>query len=506
MGACSSNSSTPEAIKLNIFLQSLLNHNNDKQFTSPIGSIKDEPQLQVENFNLQIWNQFEALRYVRDDQNQFYNIFAFFALKQIVENNDQDLLQKICRATELIEWQLYLKGKQILKNQKYLKNKFLILIKKVFKENLFELYYSNMQNNFNFFVLCIIFIRNWIFSITEMNTEKIKNQNEKKKILDWDVQFDLADQTLLKDIVENMNMKLNIFDVQTQSFLQFGTAKRENFIIKGQNELYIGHPKGCFQKSGPSAIIYQLYKQTNQARNVAVEQQKFVSEDLNQQELIYEYSMNQAMFSQIKLRGFKRVRGDGNCFYTAFVYQYLLIVLTKFEDSQFQQFLEILQKIDFNLLHETISHFPNEIRKDLKQIFVSFIYEILGKKNQIQSFENEFKNTKSIFYALSIIYAKNLIQYYLENNSEYKVLLGEEAEQQIQQWELETDNIQVLLVILANCLNLNLHFYFIDSDNKQLDLQKYQKDQDNLSLPRQDIYLLFSPGHYCIGLPLENLK
>lgn len=43
--------------------------------------------------------------------------------------------------------------------------------------------------------------------------------------------------------------------------------------------------------------------------------------------------------------------------------------------------MDILNKIDFNLTHETINHFPNGIRKDLKLIFLSYIYEIIGSKN-----------------------------------------------------------------------------------------------------------------------------
>ncbi|CAD8182362.1 unnamed protein product [Paramecium octaurelia] len=504
MGVCSNNKSTGD-LKLNIFLKSLLYHNIDKQFTAPIGTIKDEPQLQAENFKIQIWNQFEALRKVREDKNSLYNIFAFFAFKQIVEKNDQVLLQKMQAVSPSLEWQVYVQGKQNLSNKMNLKNQFLNLLEKVVKENyLFELYYSDIKNNRNFYVLCIIFFRNWAFDIAQKNKAKLSNPNEIHKILDWTVPFNLTDQILLGEIVQNMNLKINIFDTETQSHQLFGTAQNENYIIKNQDQLYIGLPKQYFSRVRPSAIIYQLYKYTNQARNVAAEQQRFVSEDLNQQDLIYEYQMTQAMFQQIKLRGFKRVRGDGNCFYTAFIYQYLSIVITKFGDQDFLQFVEVLQKIDFNLTHETIQNFPVEIRKDLKQIFLSFIYEIIGSNNQIKTFENEFQNTKSIFYALSIIYAKNLIHYFVEQNSEYKVLLGEEAEEQIQQWELETDNIQVLLVILANCLNLILHFYFIDSDNKTIDLQLYQKSQNELTLLKQNVYLLFCPGHYCIGLPVEK--
>ncbi|CAD8212388.1 unnamed protein product [Paramecium pentaurelia] len=505
MGACNNNLQTAGTIKIQSFLKSLLNHNRDIQFTAPIGAIKDETQLQAENFSIQIWNQFDALRKVRQDQNQLYNIISFFVLKQIVQQNDQVLLQKIYAVSQSMQWQVYFQGRQILNNKMNLKNSFKNIIQKIVKEkHLFELYYSDIQNNHNFFVLCIIFFRNWIYDIASQNKEKLNKKEEIQKILDWNIPFNLTEQILLNEIAQNMNLKINIFDVQTQSQEHFGTAQIENFIIKQLSQLYIGLPKKYFTRNNPSAIIYQLYKQTNQARNVALEQQKFVSEDQNQQELIFEYQMTKQMFEQIKLRGFKRVRGDGNCFYTAFIYQYLQIVITKFGDQEFQQFVEILQQIDFNLTHETIEHFPTGTRKDLKQIFLNFIYEIIGSKDKIQSFENEFKNTKSIFYALSIIYAKNLIHYFVEFNSEYQVLLGEEAEQQIYQWELETDNIQVLLVILANCLNLILHFYFIDSDSKTIDLQFYQPYQNDLSLPSQNIYLLFCPGHYCIGLPLEK--
>ncbi|CAK69137.1 unnamed protein product (macronuclear) [Paramecium tetraurelia] len=505
MGICSNNKPTGD-IKLNIFLKSLLYHNNiNEQFTAPIGTIKDEPQLQAEYFNIQIWNQFEALRKVREDQNQLYNMLAFFAFKQVIERNDQVLLQKMQAVSQSLQWQVQVKGKQNISNNMNLKNEFLNLLQKVVKDNyLFELYYSDIKNNRNFYVLCIIFFRNWAFDIASKYKAIPSNSNEIQKMLDWTVPFNLTDQILFGEIVLNMNLKINIFDTQTKSLQQFGTAQNENYIIKNKDQIFIGLPKQYFSRVKPSAIIYQLYKYTNQARNVAAEMQRFVSEDLNQQELIYEYQMTQEMFQQIKLRGFKRVRGDGNCFYTAFIYQYLSIVITKFGDQDFKQFVEILQKIDFNLTHETIQNFPVEIRKDLKQIFLSFIYEIIGSNNQIQAFENEFQNTRSIFYALSIIYAKNLIHYFVEQNYEYKVLLGEEAEEQIQQWELETDNIQVLLVILANCLNLILHFYFIDADNKTIDLQLYQQSQNELTIPKQNVYLLFCPGHYCIGLPIEK--
>ncbi|CAD8128194.1 unnamed protein product [Paramecium sonneborni] len=205
---------------------------------------------------------------------------------------------------------------------------------------------------------------------------------------------------------------------------------------------------------------------------------------------------------------FKEVRGDGNCFYTAFGYQFLSILLFDYSIDQFYKFIEKIKqinlpmkiyvtgqdfKIDDKLLEEKLlKEFLNRLMK-LKQI-----QDLVQRKeqfhNQFAAYEKQSEEVDACLYGLSTIFFRNYSNYIVDFSEKKDALYDREN---LLKWEEECNSNEVIIAELAKQLNIFVQLIFIENKD-QLKKFQYGNEQHN------KIILLIKPGHYNIGYFIQE--
>ncbi|CAD8171879.1 unnamed protein product [Paramecium pentaurelia] len=194
------------------------------------------------------------------------------------------------------------------------------------------------------------------------------------------------------------------------------------------------------------------------------------------------------------------VRGDGNCFYTAFGFQYLNLLLIKFDDNQFNEFFNFVkeQKIQFKINYENFQIDDEKIEQLLLEQFLYILQQIRKIQNQqdrINTIYQQFReveisnNGNGCLYFLSTIFFRNLSNQLLEY-SDMKTYVEDRIN--LITWETECNNNEIIIATLAQQLKINIKLLFFQAG--QFELRQYEENQE------YEIILLIQPGHYNIGL------
>ncbi|CAD8153494.1 unnamed protein product [Paramecium octaurelia] len=191
--------------------------------------------------------------------------------------------------------------------------------------------------------------------------------------------------------------------------------------------------------------------------------------------------------------GYQRVRGDGNCFYTSFLYQYLNLLLSNSQNRKIEinKFINKVDQLELTLFLNDQSLIKMKIEIEIKKYF----NQILKQLQQNPSYLLEYfsKNNKQ-FYVCSIIIFRNIVrQIYNQKKSQIQNFLDTDLEEELVTWQKECNSNQAIIQLLSQELDLQVNLYFFRRDG--VDLEKYNQNQN---LPQ--INLLFRPGHYQIAL------
>ncbi|CAD8071669.1 unnamed protein product [Paramecium sonneborni] len=206
-------------------------------------------------------------------------------------------------------------------------------------------------------------------------------------------------------------------------------------------------------------------------------------------------SIDDQIKQQLKLflKGYRQVRGDGNCYFTAIAFQYFEILLNKFNYLEFEEVINQIEMMDFLIQYDGYfleSKLQNLCAKRLVQLL-----KIL--RDNPSQLELMMANPKHEFYGLAIIFFRNLSQLlYLRQNSqiigEYKPDLSNE----LLTWEFQCNDSEMINSSLAKYLNIIINVYLIDKKNIEVTQLKYGQQSKN------EIHLIYIPGHYDIGIPI----
>ncbi|CAD8171873.1 unnamed protein product [Paramecium pentaurelia] len=251
------------------------------------------------------------------------------------------------------------------------------------------------------------------------------------------------------------------------------------------------------------SVILDIYSKTTKSRVVQGEFQYFIHQIQSQSELgkYYNLKLDQKKKIYSQISGFRQVRGDGNCFYTSFGYQYLQLLIDQYDQNEYDQFLNsVIKKMRFRIQYPK-NKIEDEITEtNLREDFIkrlNFIRDIKNKEmrikeldKQFRAYEQEDELVDGCFYALSTIFFRNLSLYFIDQ-SEYKGNFQEKDT--LLQWEVECNNNEIVIALLAQQLKINICVFFFD--NQQFQLMEYNKEAN------QKIILLLQPGHYNIGIP-----
>ncbi|CAD8205561.1 unnamed protein product [Paramecium pentaurelia] len=247
--------------------------------------------------------------------------------------------------------------------------------------------------------------------------------------------------------------------------------------------------------------INYLYDNSCRKRNVGNNFKYFLGEYYQSSDFLQQYNVKKLVSKQQLKQictAYRAVRGDGNCFYTAFGFQFLEILLLKYTNDQFYKFLNENQiPFQIKLQNENIidesnqQAFRNEFFYRLERL--KLIQDINIRKQRLfeefRAYEKENEQIDGCLYGLTTIFFRNLANKAVELNQ----LINHNFDSQILfQWEVECNDNEIVISSLANFLKLFIQLIFFT--NSDFIVNKYGMEDD------QKIILLIKPGHYNIGI------
>ncbi|CAD8140898.1 unnamed protein product [Paramecium pentaurelia] len=342
-----------------------------------------------------------------------------------------------------------------------------------------------------------------------VNKNEIDNQNKQDML---QVQSMLQAEILkLNNEVQDLK-KIKEFNIQSE--FQRIEQKIENIDLEQQNlikksSLILPSPPKPPQDviNFGDTIISSLYNKTCRQRFVEPLYRLFVSDILSTADLIQEYGMNKLEIkTQLKqfLGGMRRSRGDGNCFYTSFVFQYLDFMINMTKKEQFQELIQLIQRLPFEIFFEDEQYNQNDF-DNLKEKFIKICQQLRQQKKMDRQklFCEYFKDEQNEFYGLSIVFLRNLAFKYCSENEQVSSIFqaqGLNLQQELLQWEFDCQSNEAIIKLLSENLNIHTIQFAFAPKEQTLKILQYNECPD----PMLKIYLLFRPGHYNIGVPKQK--
>ncbi|CAD8119096.1 unnamed protein product [Paramecium sonneborni] len=307
------------------------------------------------------------------------------------------------------------------------------------------------------------------------------------------------------EIKENQESQKSISNISNQvDLIKINDIPQKNIIITQQRSNQDTNVK--FDQLRSQSIknyINQLYDESSRKRDTTKEYQFYLRKVQSDEEL-FQYYRVQNTQQQMELRkyccSFRQVRGDGNCFYSAFGFQYLELLI-RFNDKEFDTFKnQILGKFTCQINFQTFH--SDQIPNFSDQLIFEFFYRIQSirqiqdlNQRQIQ-LEQEFaahnqenKDIDGCFYGIVIIFFRSLSNYLFLNSEMYFAVSDINN---ILIWEQEFNSTELIISELAKFLNIHVVLLFFDKNGFKV--QEYQsQNQDKITL-------LIRPGHYNIGI------
>ncbi|CAD8168975.1 unnamed protein product [Paramecium octaurelia] len=323
-------------------------------------------------------------------------------------------------------------------------------------------------------------------TVEQPNIQPIKNDlsNQQSKYAE-----EIDNESL--DIQQINQQALNL-DKQNQQLLNI------ELLNKSLETIQIAFDQKRLKKT--VEISKQLIQMSSQLRTVEQNYSYYLQKYDDKQGLFSHYSIKQLAVKNVLKNYCQRilyVRGDGNCFYTAFGYQFLRLVLINYNDTQFNEFLNFAMKIKFKIYYKDFQIANDQLEQLLIEEFLYNLQQIRKIENQQQRIDELYQKYREFnisddgngcFYFLSTLFFRNLSNQLLEH-SEMKALV--EDRENLLIWETECNNNEIIIATLAQQLKINIKLLFFNGG--QFELREYEKDHND------EIILLIQPGHYNIG-------
>ncbi|CAD8156771.1 unnamed protein product [Paramecium octaurelia] len=251
-------------------------------------------------------------------------------------------------------------------------------------------------------------------------------------------------------------------------------------------------------------VLKDLSSNTSELRNVEDQYKYYVREIEDKSALYKNYSLNfqnKAIVGKI-CNAFLQVRGDGNCFYTAFGFQFLYHLLFSYSDEEFDQFIKKIldQQISFGIKYARKQIDDKETQKICLEEFIYLIEDLRQERQEerFEKFRQRFANWKinengdGFLYCLQTIFFRNLSYLYLEKSDFKDIVLDKEN---LLIWEEECNTNEVIIKLLAQELKIHTKLLFLDNE---ISIMEYEEENKNT------IILLIKPGHYNIGWNIKE--
>ncbi|CAD8168969.1 unnamed protein product [Paramecium octaurelia] len=363
---------------------------------------------------------------------------------------------------------------------------------------------------------------NQLKQIQDSIIKQFKQKEEQDNI--WKDKIEIDFQNLLKSIKEKELNQVEQYKQLNESILQIKQKDEQDNIWKDKIEMDIQNllkskkdsitnqsniiqPQPDFIENNGEIInniIKDIYSQTTRQRYVPGQYQPFIHQMQNQSDLAKYYNLKLEQKKTINqyIQGFRKVRGDGNCFYSSFGFGYLQLLIVHYDQNQYDEFLNsVIKKMRFRIQYQSTKIDDEKIETQLREEFIKRLNLIRNLENkvmrqdelfnQFSAYEqNEDQQADGYFYALSTIFFRNLSLHFIEQ-SEHKDIFTEKDSLLL--WEAECNSNEIVISILAQQLKINIIVFFFDKD--KFTMMEYNKEA------KRKIILLLQPGHYNLGVP-----
>ncbi|CAD8159780.1 unnamed protein product [Paramecium octaurelia] len=307
----------------------------------------------------------------------------------------------------------------------------------------------------------------------DFQESRIEHRNHRKEQIniDNDPQYLSSDEFSMKNFRPSQSQEKQRPDQATS--------------IPNQSQLQITNIAIVQQK------IFNLYNISCRVRN---QDAKFLGPAIlskNYDDLFIDKDTKQQL--NLFLRGYRQVRGDGNCYFTAIAFQYFEILLKKFGQLEFEEVMSQILIMPFQ-----IQYGEYFIEDPYQSMCAQRLVQLLqGLRNRPYDLEFVMADPNQEFYGLAIIFFRNLAQFlYIQYNSqiinEYKPDLSNE----LLTWEFQCNDSEMINSSLAKYLNIIINVYLIDQRKSEVTQLNYGQSKKN------QIHLIYIPGHYDIGIPV----
>ncbi|CAK77409.1 unnamed protein product (macronuclear) [Paramecium tetraurelia] len=375
-------------------------------------------------------------------------------------------------------------------------------------------------------------VNNQLKVIQESNLKELKQKEEQNNI--WKDKIEIDIQNLLKSIKEEQNrelkesiLQIKLKDEQNNSWKEKVEMDIQNLLkqIKENyqqkqcpsNDNNVTNQSNITQRQSSSNeqngeiiknTIEDIYSQTTRRRHVPGQYQPFIHQMQSQSDLAKYYNLKLEYKKTIcqYMKGFRQVRGDGNCFYSSFGFGYLSLLIVHYDQNQYDEFLNsVIKKMRFRIYYQSTKIDDEKIETQFREEFIKRLNCIRNLENtemrqdelfkQFSAYEKqEDQQADGYFYALSTIFFRNLSLHFIQQ-SEYKDNFTDKDT--LLPWESECNSNEIVILILAQQLQINIVVFYFDKE--QFKMMEYNKEA------KRKIILLLKPGHYNLGVPnIEN--
>ncbi|KAK7873426.1 hypothetical protein R5R35_000212 [Gryllus longicercus] len=196
-------------------------------------------------------------------------------------------------------------------------------------------------------------------------------------------------------------------------------------------------------------------------------------------------------------KSMRRTRPDGNCFYRAFIFSYLELLLTNKEE--YERFYSIALKSKDKLV--TLG-FPQFTIEDFHETFMDVVRRVGGGTNKFSHMDLQKLFNEQDVSDYIVVYLRLITSGQLQQDAEFyqHFIEGDRpvvdfCHQEVEPMYKESDHIHV--IALSTALNVGVRVRYMDRGGSAEVIA-----HDFLEGQHPSIHLLYRPGHYDILYPL----
>ncbi|CAD8211925.1 unnamed protein product [Paramecium octaurelia] len=487
--------------------------------------------------SVELYKYCNAFREVRGDGNCFYTAFGFQFLSILLFDYSLDQFNEFFNRIKQIElpMKIFVAGTDLKIDdkelEKYLLDEFqrrMIKLKSIEdinqREEQFHTEFAAYEKQSDeidgcLYGLSTLFFRNYSNYVIDFSDAK-DAVYDREKLLYWEEECN-SNEVVIAELAKQLNILVQLIFIENKENIvvrEYGNNKEHKIILLIKPGHYnIGYFKQDDNKnqeiSDPQPAItinqleslQQIINETSKKRELAEEYKYYIRRYQGKSELKKNYGLTLKASVELykNCNAFREVRGDGNCFYTAFGFQFLSILLFDYSLDQFNEFFNRIKQIELPMkLFVPGTDLKIDDKELEKQLLDEFQRRMLKLKSledrnereeqfhtEFAAYEKQSDEIDGCLYGLSTLFFRNYSNYVIDFSDAKDAVYDREK---LLYWEEECNSNEVVIAELAKQLNILVQLIFIEN-KENIVVREYGNNKEH------KIILLIQPGHYNIG-------